>query len=452
MSAGPAVALRQPVERLVEQPPCLGVAGRRGGQAPAVAEGGPREQVGAVEAAGQLGRLEVAAVAGDELARPVVGVGQVEPELARLLAPVAGRVAEPVVDVDRPGQEPHGALVGGLASGLVGGGATPADRQLGGLGVGRLQVVVGDLGGRAAVVEALAEGSGDAPVQVGGALLGHVVLQGTPTTAWAKARLWPSSRSRTTPARVASSSRWRRSITRHPSTAASTSSENRSPTTEPPPGPRGLGCEAAEPPAHHVVDAVGESAARAQRGDGLAGVEPAQDLLDEERVPGGLLGQPERRIGAVALVEGSAHDLAHELDDRRDVEPGHLDPVDLGAVLERPEGVEGAHALDLAVAQRQHEEHLAVGRVVDEVANRRSDECSAHWRSSRTSSAGRRRAIAPSQWRTASNRRMRSASGSSASGGRTPPIRAAMSGSRRATSSACGSMSRRSSRRGQAVA
>ena len=167
-SPGPAVALRQPVERLVEQPPRLGVAGRRGGQAPAEAERGRVRT-------GRCGRGPRASWAASRWRRsramnsPARSWASARSRRSSHASsrPAPAGVAEAVVDVDRPGQEPHGALVGGLAPGLVGGGATPADRQLRRVGVGGLQVVVGDLGGRPPVVGALAEGAGDAPVEVG---------------------------------------------------------------------------------------------------------------------------------------------------------------------------------------------------------------------------------------------------------------------------------------------
>ena len=355
--------------------------------------------------AGELGRLQVAAVAGDELAGPVVRVGQVEPQLAGQLP---GSGPSPVTPCARSGR----------ARRRPGSGTTPRPRtrsrwrawsaaarpqRTASGAVDRRRPPAGS-GGRSRARAPSAARAGQRARRCAGA--GRRPGSGATsswrarrTTAWAKAARWPSPTSRTTPARTASSSRWRRSITRPP-TRGRQHVERELLADERRRGQRvvDLGRQAGQPPPHDVVDPLGQAVAGpacsaprpGRRGRGRAGSRARTAGCRRSRRPasGPLRPRPRRPPGGRA----PGHQLGRR---RRGPGPaprcGRPTPA-----LERCRARAGGPSP--RPRRRAGSPPRARGPPGGESSTWRSsssDERSAHCRSSSTSSTGRRAAMAP---------------------------------------------------------
>jgi hypothetical protein len=269
---------------------------------------------------------QVPPVAGRELAGAIVGLGQLQAQLAGQHLVRVGTV----LDVDDASQEPDRPLEGCLTAGLVGGGSAPTDGQVGAggrvgrergrggriargeVGVGRVQVVMGDLGGGGSVPGSFGQHVGDASVEAGRLVRGELLLQGAAHDGMGEGEAVVG--------RFPHQPRVDRVI-EAPANVHGRTVEGRRQDVEPElltdergrcQGVADLGIEPVQPPAHDIVESFGQPVADGpQRGTGIVRIEAAQDLLHEQRVAGRLVRQP-AGDPRFFLIDGTTQRLGHQ--------------------------------------------------------------------------------------------------------------------------------------------
>jgi hypothetical protein len=142
---GPAVLLRQLLERLLQECASPGVRTNRRREDTAVAERRPHEQVTAAEAAGEIRRIREPLVSGRVLPRPVVCAGQLEGQLASQYLILQCAAIE---QIERSPVVAYRDLGRRLRRSALPGQALIPDRLLGGADARRRAEVVCELGYR----------------------------------------------------------------------------------------------------------------------------------------------------------------------------------------------------------------------------------------------------------------------------------------------------------------